>query len=86
MFNNLKEGKFYWIKHKQIRSRCEGVVSKSISDKMEVSLVMINHLDEEANAYFCTPIGRDVMYGISIEDILDVSLVENPFKDAREVN
>ena len=80
----LIDGKLYWIKHNEIRSRCEGQVSKTIPGKAEASLVRIVNLDEEVDAYFCIPIGRDVCYGISVKDIIDAVIVENPFEDAKE--
>lgn len=86
MFNNLKEGNVYWIKHREISSRREGHVSKPVSDKTEVSLVMMIKFYEKENAYFFYPLGRDVCYGLSVKDILDAVIVENPFEDAREVN
>ena len=84
MFNNLEIGKVYWIKHNEIRNRCEGQVSKSTSNKLEVSLVQVSSYDKKLSAYFCIPLGHYVLYGISVKDILDVALVENPFKDAQE--
>lgn len=82
--NKLIEGKVHWIKHREISSRRDGHVSKPVSDNTEVSLVMMVKFYEKENAYFFYPLGRDVCYGISAEDILDASIVENPFKNAKE--
>jgi len=83
MINNLKEGNVYWIKHREISSRREGHVSKPVSDKTEVSLVKLVKFYEKENAYFFYPLGRGVCFGLSVKDILDAVIVENPFKDAR---
>lgn len=80
----LIEGKVYWIKHREISSRREGHVSKPVSDKTEVSLVRLVKFYEKENAYFFYPLGHYVCFGISVKDILEVSIVKNPFKDAKE--
>jgi hypothetical protein len=74
----LIDGKVYWIKHKEIGNRCEGRVSKAISDKMEISIVTISQYNKKEDAYFCIPFGRDVLYGLSVNDIEDAALVECP--------
>jgi hypothetical protein len=80
----LIAGREYWIKHNVLLSRHEGQVAKTLSGRTEVSLVQVAYLDKEVNAYFCFPMGHDVCFGISIKDIKDAVLVENPFKDVGE--
>jgi hypothetical protein len=85
MFNNLEIGKVYWVKYKEFWK----AYGKPKEERSASALVRIEckHVDMEyPDAYSVYPMGWDIPYKIHIEDILDVALVENPFKDAREVN
>jgi hypothetical protein len=83
MFNNLESGKVYWVKHKCLIGTYDGPkkdVTHSSLVRIDKKLVDKDYID----AYEVYPVGWDIPYKIHIEDILDVSLVENPFKDAME--
>jgi hypothetical protein len=80
MFNNLESGKVYWIKHKSLIGTYGSPTNKEV---IKSSLVRI---DEKLGAtdYKVFSMAWDIPYKIHIADILDVALVENPFKDAME--
>jgi hypothetical protein len=82
MFNNLEIGKVYWIKFKENWQS----YGKPKEERSASALVSIGSKLIDSDAYSVYPMGWDIPYKIHIEDILDVALVENPFKDAREVN
>lgn len=72
------DDKVYWIKHKvQIHQRGRG-------EEIYSSLVRIGSFSEEYNMYSVVPMAWDCGYKIKVEDIIDFSIVENPFKEAEE--
>lgn len=81
----LMEDGVYWIRHNELKKYLEGEVSKAIPDKTVVSLVRVCEFDRKKNAYFCYPIGRDVLFGIAVKDIKDAVRVMNPFKEQEEI-
>lgn len=76
----LIDDNIYWIKHNELLNRCEGKVCKSDKNKEDTTLVRVVKFDKTKNAYIVVTIGRDLYYGISVDDIKDVKIVVNPFK------
>lgn len=77
---HLIDDNIYWIKHNELLNCCEGKVSNSDKNKEDTTIVRVVKFDKTKNAYIVVTIGRDVYYGISVDDIKDAKIVVNPFK------